>query len=183
MFQFLGLILVVLSWLGGYLLISKYYDKKLTTISKHAASNKSASWLFAGILILLGVAFYYWLMVWFAPRLELSLTFQVILTAAIFCQFLAALAPDVIGWRGVVHRWSAWTMAVLYLPLSFLIIASPQLGPIIQILCGLLLAYMLVGFVLVAIMGKAKSKYLPLQASYIVAFQLIILLAAYLPRV
>lgn len=180
MFQLLGLILVVLSWLGGYLLISKNYDKKLPTISKHAASNKSASNLFAVMLILLGVTFYYWLMVWLAPHLKLTLVFQLILTVAIVCQFIAALAPDVDGWRGVVHRWSAWTMAVLYLPLSVLIIASPQLELFTQILCGLLLAYMLIGFVLVAIMGKAKAKYLPLQASYIVAFQLIILLAAYI---
>jgi hypothetical protein len=179
MFQFLGLFLVVLSWLGGYVLVSRFYDKNLPTISKHAASNKSASNLFAAILILLGAVFYYWLMVWFAPHLELTLAFQLILTVAIACQFIAALAPDVDGWRGVVHRWSAWLMAVLYLPLSILIIISPQLGIITQVLCSLLLAYMFIGFVLVAVMGKAKSKYLPLQASYIVAFQFIILLAAY----
>jgi hypothetical protein len=71
-------------------------------------------------------------------------------------------------------------MAVLYLPLSVLIITSPQMTLIPQIICSLLVAYMLIGFVLVAIMGKAKSKYLPLQASYIVSFQLIILVAAYM---
>lgn len=179
MFHFLGLFLVILSWLGGYLLISRFYDKSLPTISKHAASNRSASRLFAVILILVGAAFYYWLMAWFVPHLTLTLAFQVILSVAIVCQFLAALAPDVDGWRGVVHRWSAWLMAVLYLPLSVLIIISPQLEIVTQILCSLLLAYMFIGFILVAVMGRAKSKYLPLQASYIVAFQLIILLAAY----
>jgi hypothetical protein len=50
----------------------------------------------------------------------LTLTFQLILTVTIVCQFITALAPDVAGWRGMVHRWSAWLMTVLYLPLSIL---------------------------------------------------------------
>ena len=120
MFEYLGLILVVLSWLGGYLLISKFYDKNLPTISKHAASSRTASWLFAAILIVLGAAFYWWIIKWLTPQLELSLAFSVTLTIAILCQFIAALAPDIDGWRGVAHRWSAWSMAVLYLPLSVL---------------------------------------------------------------
>ena len=180
MFEYFGLILVVLSWLGGYLLISRFYNKDLPTISKHAASNREASWLFAAILILVGTAFYWWLIKWFAPHLELTFVFQVILTITILCQFIAALAPDVDEWRGVIHRWSAWLMAILYLPLSALIIISPQMTLVPQIICSLLVTYMFIGFILVAMMGKAKSKYLPLQASYIVSFQLIILVAAYM---
>lgn len=180
MFEYLGLFLVVLSWLGGYSLISRFYNKDLPTISKHAASNRAASRLFATILILVGAAFYWWLIKWLVPHLELTFVFQVILTVTISCQFIAALAPDVDGWRGLIHRWSAWLMAILYLPLSVLIIISPQMTLMLQIICGLLVTYMLIGFVLVAIMGKAKSKYLPLQASYIVSFQLIILVAAYI---
>ena len=180
MFEYFGLILVILSWIGGYLLISKFYDKSLPTISKHAASHRTASWLFGAILILLGAAFYWWLIKWFTPHLGLSVVFSFILSVTIICQFIAALAPDVSGWRGIAHRWSAWLMAVLYLPLSALIILSPQLTLPMRIICSLLLAYMLVGFLLVAVMGKAKSKYLPLQASYIVSFQLIILVAAYM---
>ena len=180
MFEYFGLILVALSWMGGYLLISKFYDKSLPTISKHAASHRTASWLFAAILILLGAAFYWWLIKWFTPQLELSAVFTFILTITVLSQFIAAVAPDVDGWRGVVHRWSAWLKAVLYLPLGVLIILSPQLTLAIQIICSLLLMYMFIGFVLVAVMGKAKSKYLPLQASYIVSFQLIILASAYL---
>lgn len=180
MFEHLGLFLVVLSWLGGYLLISRFYDKDLPTISKHAASNRAASRLFAAILILVGAAFYWWLIEWFVPHLELTFIFEIILTITILCQFITALAPDVYGWRGVTHRWSAWLMAILYLPLSVLIIISPQMTLILQIICSLLVTYMLIGFILVAMMGKAKSKYLPLQASYIVSFQLIILVAAHI---
>lgn len=180
MFQYFGFVLVMLSWLGGYFLVSRWYDKSLPTISRHAASNRTASRLFAVVLILIGAAFYYWLIEWFSPHLQLSMLFEVILTITILCQFVAALAPDVDGWRGVVHRWSAYLMAVLYAPLSVLIIASSQVALPVQILCSLLLAYMVIGFVLVAMLGKAKEKYLPLQASYIISFQLIILIAAYI---
>lgn len=180
MFEYFGLILVVLSWLGGYLLISRFYDKDLPTISKHAASNRAASRLFAAILILVGAAFYWWLIKWFVPHLELTFVFQLILTITILCQFIAALVPDVDGRQGVVHRWSAWLMAILYLPLSVFIITSPQITLMLQIICSFLLIYMFIGFILVAMIGKAKSKYLPLQVSYIVSFQLIILIAAYM---
>ena len=179
MFQYLGLFLVLSSWLGGYLLISRWYDKSLPTISKHAASNKSASRLFAIILVLLGLLFYYWLIEWFTPYLKLTIIFQVILTLAILCQCIAAIIPDTNGWRSIIHRWAAYTMAVFYLPLSVLIIISPHLAFIVRVICSLLFAYMFIGFLLVALMGKAKSKYLFFQASYIVAFQLIVLLAAY----
>lgn len=179
MLQYFGLLLVVLSWFGGYLLVSRWYDKSLPTISRHAASNRTASQLFAVVLILIGAAFYYWLIEWFAPHLQLTSMFEVILTITIVCQFVAALAPDVDGWRGVVHRWSAYLMAVLYVPLSVLIITSIHAVLLTQILCSLLLAYMVIGFVFVVMLGKAKEKYLPLQISYIISFQLIILIAAY----
>jgi len=179
MFEHLGLLLVGLSWLGGYFLISRSYDESFPTISRHAASNRAATHLFAVILILVGAAFYYWLIEWFAPHLKLPVAFELILTLTIICQFIAGLAPDVAGWRGVVHRWSAYLMAILYVPLSILIIASPEVTLLVQLLCGALLIYMVIGFIFVAILGKAKARYLPLQISYIVSFQSIILLAAY----
>jgi hypothetical protein len=180
MFRYFGLLLVVSSWLGGYFLISKWYDKNLPTISKHAASDRTASQFFAVLSILLGLAFYYWLIEWLVPHLELTFIFTAILTITILCQLIAALAPDTSGWRKTIHRWAAYTMAILYLPLSILIIISPQLTPLTQVICSLLLIYMFVGFVLVAVMGKARPKYLLLQASYIIAFQLIIIIAAYI---
>lgn len=180
MFQYFGLFLVVSSWLGGYLLVSKWYDKSLPTISMHAASNKSASRLFAVVLIVLGLAFYSWLIEWFMPHLRLTFMFQAILSVAILCQCIAAIIPDASGGQRTVHRWAAYVMAILYLPLSVLVVISPRLTLLAQILCSSLLAYMFIGFALVAIMGKAKSRYLLFQSSYIIAFELIIVVAAYI---
>lgn len=180
MLQYLGLVLVVASWIGGYFLVSKWYDKDLPTISRHAASNKRASWLFALVLVGLGGFFYYWIVAWLVPLLDLSGLFIILLTVSIICQMITGLISDSDGWKRKVHRLTAFSMAVLYVPLSALIIASLNLSLLTQIICSALLLYMVVAFCFVAMAGKAKKKYLLFQASYIIAFQLIVLLAAYL---
>lgn len=179
MVQYLGLVLVFASWIGGYFLVSKWYDKDLPTISRHAASAKHASWLFALVLVGLGGLFYYWLVAWFIPALQLPMLFTVLLTVAIICQMVTGLVSDSSGWRKKVHRWAAFSMAVLYVPLSVLIIISPSLSLIAQVISSGLLLYMITAFCLVAVAGKAKKKYLLFQSSYIIAFQLIVLVAAY----
>lgn len=180
MLEYFGLAFVVGSWIGGFYIVKRWYDKSLPTISKHAASNKTASYIFAAILIGFGLVFYYWLNRWFVPHLGLDAYFQAILALTIACQILVGLAPDTDGWSRKVHRWAAYTMAVLYLPLSLMIIDSDQLTTLARILCALLALYMLLTFVLVAVARKAKSKYLFFQASYLIAFQVLILSAAYL---
>ncbi len=180
MLHFLGLILVLASWLGGFLLFRKLYDKDLPTISRHAASNKTAYRVFAAVLTGLGLSLFYWLIVWFAPHLQLTGLFKVVLTFTIVCLVIAAITPDTTGWRHNLHQQAAYTMAVFYLPLSLLIISSHQLAMPIRLLCTALFLYMLVGVIVVALLHKDKAHYLFHQTSYVVVFQLIILSAAYL---
>ncbi len=75
MLQYFGLVLVIASWIGGYYLVRRWYDKDLPTISKHAASNKVAARIFAIIIVGFGLIFYYWLNHWFAPHLGLNAYF------------------------------------------------------------------------------------------------------------
>lgn len=180
MLQYFGLVLVIASWIGGYYLVRRWYDKDLPTISMHAASNKAASRIFASILIGFGLIFYYWLIRWFVPHLELNVYFQSILAFTIVCQILVGLAPDTNGWSRKIHHWAAYAMAVLYLPLSILIIDSDQVTALARTICILLTSYMLITFILVAVARKAKDKYLFFQASYLIAFQVLVLSAAYL---
>jgi hypothetical protein len=180
MLQYFGLILVIASWIGGYYIISRWYDKDLPTISRHAASSKKASYIFAIILIGYGLIFYLWLSHWFAPHLELNSYFKVILALTVVCQILISLAPDTSGFSRKIHHWAAYTMAILYLPLSILIINSHKLSTAARIICIFLTLYVLIAFMLVAVAGKAKGKYLFFQASCLVAFQVLILSAAYL---
>ncbi len=180
MLEYSGLTLVIGSWIGGYYLVRRWYDKSLPTISRHAASDKTASRIFASILIGFGLVFYYWLNRWFVPHLHLNIYFQGTLAFTILCQILVGLAPDTTGWSRTIHRWAAYTMGALYLPLSALIIASNKLTALARVICVLLALYMFITFTLVAIARKAKGKYLFFQASYLVAFQVLILAAAYL---
>jgi hypothetical protein len=117
---------------------------------------------------------------WFTPHLQLGSAFQFILAATVFCQIITALVPDTVSWRRKIHLLSAYSMAILYVPLSILIINSGRLTLLPRVVGTVLAAYMLIGFILVAMMGRAKSRHLFFQASYIVAFQLLILVAAYL---
>ncbi len=180
MLQYLGLVLVIASWISGYYLVRRWYNKDLPTISKHAASNKVASRIFAIIIIGFGLVFYYWLECWFAPHLGLNAYSQAILTFTIVCQILVGLAFDTTNWNRKIHRWAAYTMAVLYFPLSILVVTSDKITGIARIICTLLALYMLITFTLVAVARKAQGKYLFFQASFLIAFQLLILSAAYL---
>lgn len=179
MFQYLGLILVLISWVLAMTLILKWRDKELVTISKHGAVSKKTKALFASALIGLGATFYYWILTWVVPRLQLGDTFISLLFLTIALVVVTALVPDTPGWRRNVHHIAAFGMAILYLPLVVLIInaTTSEIARLIGLGC---LIYMATSFVLVAIIGKAKQHYLIFQILYIVAMQVAILSAAYI---
>jgi hypothetical protein len=180
MLHYLGLVLVLASWAGGAYMITKWRNKDFLTISKHAASTKESAFFFAGILICLGLVFYYWLLAWFAPHLHLHTDFKVVLSITIACQIITALAPDTKGIVRSIHRIAAYTMAILYLPLSWIVLRSPEMSNIARYLGGLLLAYMVVTFICIVLFKLSRKRYLIFQALYVIAFQLIVLFAAYL---
>jgi hypothetical protein len=162
MLHYFGLLLMLASWLGGFFLIRKLYDKDLLTISRHAASNPTAYRIFAATLTVLSLALYYWLIRWFTPHLQLTTVFKAVVTLTIACQIITAVVPDTRDWKHTLHWVSAYTMAWLYIPFSLLIISAPALSTAVVIL------------------RKDRAHYLFHQASYVVLFELIILSAAYL---
>ena len=180
MFHYLGLLLIVFSWIVGTYLVFKWRDKNLLTISKHAASSRQASLLFGATLIVGGLVFYWWLLTWFRPHLGLSWIFTSLLTFTIACQLITGALPDTAGLVRRIHRTSAYTMAVSYLPLALSIIAAPKISFVARLLCEILGTYMLFSFITVVILKKAHNWYLLFQALYVVAMQVIILVAAYI---
>jgi hypothetical protein len=180
MFKYLGLILVLISWLAGIYLITRWRDKTLPTISRHAASTKQASLLFVVVLVGCGLLFYVWLMQWFVPHLHLGLWFEVILTLTVISQIITALAPDIDGLRRTIHHYAAYTMAILYMPLTVLIFMAPHISGVARVVDGIIGLYLLFSFTIVVILGKARHHFLLFQASYVMAFQCAILVAAYL---
>ncbi|HSX30361.1 MAG TPA: hypothetical protein VLE99_00385 [Candidatus Saccharimonadales bacterium] len=178
MFRYLGLALVLLSWAAGGYLLSRWHNKDLPTLSKHGASSTQAYALFAGSLAVLGTLFYWWLVAWFAPHLHLGTLFVATTTLAMSCQVITGLVPDTTGWLRRVHRTTAYTMAVSYLPMAILIISAPA-SAAVRILCTLLACYMAITFTAVVLFGRSRQRFLQFQIAYIGAFQVVILLAAY----
>lgn len=181
MFHYLGLLIILCTWTAGLFLIRKTHDENLQTISKHAVSSVKTSLVFATAMITIGVLFYWWLLWWLKPHLALSAAFTVVGSLTTTCQIAIGLFPDTHGWVQQVHRLTAYSMAVLFLPLAVLITLSSQLLPAVQILCALLVLYMFTSFFVIVIMRKVRKYYLFFQTMYIVAFDVIILLAAYVP--
>lgn len=180
MFQYLGLTLVPISWLAGVYLVRKWRGTYAMSISKHAASAKGASMLFAVVLGGGSGLFYWWLLQWFTPHLELGAVFGVLLIVTATAQIIVALIPDTIGWRHHVHQKIALTMAACYVPLIYLILASGKVSTFAQIISYICIAYMAVAILLFLFVKKAHNYYLIFQSLYIVSFQIIILSAAYL---
>lgn len=149
------------------------------SISQHAASARGAYGVFSFTLVVCGGVFYYWLITWFVPRLGLSWVFLLILSLAIAGQMIAAIVPDTESWKMVVHRVAAYGMAVMFLPLGLLILVAPKISVAARILGAVCIAYMIIGFSLL-LLGKLKARFLIFQALYVVAFQILILAAAYM---
>ncbi|HEX7633180.1 MAG TPA: hypothetical protein VF401_02530 [Candidatus Saccharimonadales bacterium] len=179
MFQYLGLILVPISWVAGVYLVRKWRGTYAMSISKHAASAKDASKLFAVILGGGSALFYWWLIEWFTPHLKLGSVFVILLSFTAAAQIVVALIPDTIGWRHHVHQKVALAMAACYVPLTYLILASGNVSTAARVIAYACVASTLIAGLLFLCVKKARNYYLIFQSMYIVAFQVIILSVAY----
>lgn len=179
MFQYVGLIAVLLSWLSGAYLLTRWRNKDILTISGHAASHPVASLLFSFVVAGLGAVFYIWAMVWLVPHLQLGVLFKVLVSLTLVMQLITGLVPATAGWKGSVHYAAAYGLAISLLPLPLSIIASPVLTDVAKIVCGILMIYMWATFALIVILRKARSRFLLFQCLYFVSFQTLVLIAAY----
>lgn len=179
MLHYLGLLLVVTSWLLGAIILIRWHDPNLLTISKHAATNRTSRWLFGGCLSIIGALFYWWLIGWLQPHIQPASAFTILATVTVATLIATAAFPDLPGWRRKIHVVSAYTMAVSYAPLAA-VITFAHLSHLARILCSLLIAYMVVTFFIFVLYKRSRQYYLTFQALYIVAFELIILFAGYM---
>lgn len=172
--------LALVSWMLAGMFIFRWRNHEFSTISRHAAQSKKARLFFGLLLIVGGTILYYWLVFWFTPHLQLGLLFKIVLGLTVLAQFVVGLAPDTSGWRRSIHRIAAFGMAILFVPLSLLIITAHHLDYFARFIDLVLLSYMVITFVLVAILGRARRSYLVFQIVYLVAMQAIVLVSAYL---
>lgn len=178
--KYVGLAMVLSGWTALTYLLLKWRGTRAMSISQHAASADGATKLFAGTLIFAGLIFYIWLMTWFSDALHLSWLFKLVLTASFICMFIAAIVPDTKDWKRITHRAAAYTMAGLYIPITYLVVKTPDLSSTTKLIGIIAIAYMVFGWFLFFFVKKAWDYYLILQSIYIVIFQCTILSAAYI---
>lgn len=179
MLKYVGLLVVMFSWLLGGYFLQKWHQPSADTISKHAIHSKSAMRVFALLMISYAFLFYGWLILWFAPHLRLGAFFVVLAILALICQLIAGIIPDLPGRRHVVHTVAADLMAGLYIPLALLILLAASNAPS-KLLSSVVVAAMFAMVVASAVYAHKAKRSLALQASYLIAFQVVIMISAYL---
>lgn len=180
MLEYLGLVLVPISWITIGYIVYKWRGTYAMSISQHAASAKGAYNLLFVTLIAGGLVFYYWLLAWFTPHLELPKTFSYVLSLTMLLQIVAGAIPDSTGWKHRTHQSAAYFMAVLYIPLTYLIVASENISTLAKVVGAVCISYIFFSAYLFFFVKKTRNYYLIFQSLYIFAFQIIILSAAYL---
>lgn len=178
--EYVGLLFTVFSWLAGAFLLLKWRGTHEMSISRHAASSRKASLLFATVMCGIGGIFYYWILVWLTPELGLGWEFQALVILAFIGQFIAGLVPDVPGRRRFIHRLGAYGMALLFLPLSLMLTTAPQASQLAQWFGLLCLPWLVFAGIWGVRHWKDRRHYLPIQVAFIVVFQVQILVTAYL---
>jgi hypothetical protein len=181
MLHYSGLILVLATWLAGIVLLRSRRGDNLITISKHVSASRKHRVIFASVMTATGIAFFWWLESWVKARLNLGATYTFLVSVTIAFQIGTGLFPDTSGWIRQIHRTFAYGMAILFLPLAALLSISQRLQPVSQFIAVALTGYMLVTFALFVVSRRAHNHYLLFQALYIVAFEVVILVAGYLP--
>jgi hypothetical protein len=148
-------------------------------ISMHAADRRSTYLLFAISLTASAVLMYYFMLEWFSPALQLPLLFDATVLAALTAQVVAGWVRYDAGRRGKVHDFFAFAMAWLMLAAlveAFFTGAMPLLP---RVVTGLASGYMFTLIVLLGTWPGVRRYTLPLQASYIGAFFVAVLVATY----
>lgn len=121
MFYYLGLVLVLFSWVCGAYLLVRWHDQGSATISKHAASTGASYLLFVSTLVGIGSLFFAWAFRYLVPQSSAPMVLRFLLALGFLLQTVTATVPDRPGWQRTVHQYGAWGMAISWLPLTFLI--------------------------------------------------------------
>lgn len=180
MYKHLGLLLILIGWILAAVLIFKWRNKDLPTISGHGASSRKAAILFAITLVGLGVPFYLWIVTWLAPYLKLGIELVVVATLAVVLNILTAIVADTTGWRKAVHRMAAIAMFILFLIMSVMIVTAPSISSTAQIIGWLALACILISGTIVIASNIGRRHSLMFQTLFLMSVHVVILSAVYL---
>jgi hypothetical protein len=178
MIQYLGILSILLMWLGVYFLIKNHGIDTTKSISRHAAKNNKYHILFGIVEITVVTIFSIFIFSWFIPQLELGNSYRITAMIGIAGTVFAALVPDKDGLKSNIHFAAAYSMAFSLMVMNYLLFTNPNVNSFAQIMSFLGFMYMLGGWTVGIFNYRLfKEHMLFAQIGYFVAFQLPILIA------
>jgi hypothetical protein len=180
MSEHLGLLSILISWCLLIILIRVWKGKASMTLSQHAAQVRASRIYYAVMWTFVLPPFMWFMINPFARTLELPSLYTVTALITGLLMAVAAYVPEVPGWRHHVHRYAAFAMAALFMPLVALVIFSSQVSRVAQIICILALVYMAVSTTALSLNRGRHAHLLIIQSLYVLAFHISILTSYYI---
>ncbi len=180
MVEYVGLWAIMLQWVAIGYLLTRWRGTNEMSISMHAASQRSALWLFVCSVGLSSSALIYWMLVWLMPTYRLGIGFSLITIITVMLLAVAVAVPDREGVRRRIHRLAAYSMAASLIGIVASLTISENISMTARLIGLAAVLYMLMVWTLFLFVPRARPHYLIFQTSYIAFFHFGILAAAYL---
>jgi hypothetical protein len=179
-YKHFGVLATLILAVGLGFIIKRWPSGKNRTFSQHIAASRQGIVYYIGLFAVVLPILLLFFLRWFIPTNSFSWVFISAIVGAAILQFLCTLVPEVGGWKSTVHRFLAFTSAILLLVPIALIAISSNVSTVAMVV-ALLSFTAMSGIVLFLVAKNAEHEsLLIIQTSYYALFFLAILSATYL---
>lgn len=178
--ELLGLLSIVIAWLGLIVLITFWKGNASMTFSQHAAISSASVWYYFVLWLICLPLFYLFMTRSFIPEFGFGFWFQLYLVGAIAGWAMAAIVPETKGWKVRVHRFSAFAMCYFVALMTLYIAFSGRVALPARVVATLSIVVMFGEIVYLNFHNRRHRHMLVLQALYFAVFHLTILTSWYL---
>lgn len=175
-----GFVSILASWVLLVILVRTWKGNASMTLSQHAAQFRASRIYYAAMWLLVLPPFVWFMIGPFLDKLELGILFKITALVAGFLMLIAAIVPELPGWKYHVHRYAAFGMATLFMPLTLMIGVASNANNIARTVSIILFIGMLVTTIYLSFRGGKHPRMLIFQSLYVLAFHISILAAYYL---
>lgn len=178
-YKYIGVLASFLTWLAIAIVLWRQPRVPSNSISKHVAADRRGWLIFAPLATLALVLFYIFMVNWFIPKLDLSPTYEVLVTLVILLEFITTWIPDTSGWKQRVHHYTAYTAAAILPFLTLIITRSPFITTTARILTYACLVVALGIFALYLTVKTTREKHLIYQSIFFACFYIPVLVVIF----
>ncbi len=175
-----GLLAFIIAWVGMLIAILTQGKNKQKSISLHTANSKSTIILLGVLSPLSMFLFMIFTTFWMAPTFDLSLSIIVLSIISFAGYILAAWFPAVGGVSGKLHDIFAYGASLLLIPISFILVLSPNISLFGRLMNAIACIIMIGSFGILLWYKPARKSYLYYQITYFLVFDLSLLAAGYI---